>query len=282
MTASVAARNLRRRLLDDGFAVVPRMLDRDFVERLRAVAGRLAATTGAAEAARFRSQGSMHPATADPLLGELILHPRTLAILSDLGFGDPSYTDGYVITKPAGSPRLFWHYDWFAWQDARSYAPEPPQLFAMYYLSDTTPANGCLRVIPGSHRAHNPLHDLLGHPHSPSLSEVRDPADPAFGDRADEVEVPVRAGDLVLGDARLLHAAHANSSDAPRALVTLWYQCGVAEMPEAMQAQMAAKVQPIPADWPAGLRARVAALHPCYRGPAEPYARTLYRPRQPA
>ena len=34
---------------------------------------------------------------------------------------------------------------------------------------------------------------------------------------------PVQAGDLVIGDARVLHAAHANNSDAPRPVLTLWY-----------------------------------------------------------
>ena len=34
----------------------------------------------------------------------------------------------------------------------------------------------------------------------------------------------VRAGDLIIGDARMLHAAHANTSDARRTVITLWFQ----------------------------------------------------------
>jgi ectoine hydroxylase-related dioxygenase (phytanoyl-CoA dioxygenase family) len=37
------------------------------------------------------------------------------------------------------------------------------------------------------------------------------------------VDVEVKAGDLVLGDARLLHAAHANNSDRRRTLITMWW-----------------------------------------------------------
>ena len=36
------------------------------------------------------------------------------------------------------------------------------QLFLMVYLVDTTPANGCLRVLPGSHLRKIPLDDELG------------------------------------------------------------------------------------------------------------------------
>ena len=50
---------------------------------------------------------------------------------------------------------------------------------------------------------------------------------------------------------RLLHAAHENHSDERRTLITLWYQPDLKSLPEGMQAQMAAKTQPIPTDWPA-------------------------------
>merc|ERR1712232_1012939 len=37
------------------------------------------------------------------------------------------------------------------------------------------------------------------------------------------VDVPVHAGDLVLGDARVLHGANSNESNNRRTLITLWY-----------------------------------------------------------
>ena len=44
-----------------------------------------------------------------------------------------------------------------------------------------------------------------------------------FSRQADEVDVPVDPTDLVLADARLLHAAHANRTDQPRDLLLLWH-----------------------------------------------------------
>ena len=37
------------------------------------------------------------------------------------------------------------------------------------------------------------------------------------------VDVDVKAGDLIIGDSRLYHAARANASDARRTCLTMWY-----------------------------------------------------------
>ena len=35
--------------------------------------------------------------------------------------------------------------------------------------------------------------------------------------------MPTKVGDVVVGDARVLHAANKNNSDNKRSLITLWY-----------------------------------------------------------
>ncbi len=208
----------------------------------------------------------------------MIALPQALQCLAALGFDQPTFSDGYIISKPAHSPPLFWHYDWFAWEDPRSYEPVPPQVFLMYYLTDTNRQNGCLRVIPSSHLQHNALHDVLRAPHSQELGAAHDVvAAVEFSTRPDEIDVPVRAGDVVIGDARLLHAAHSNETDERRTLITLWYQPDLCSLPERMQAQMAHKVQQLPETWPPEAKALVTPLLARYEGSAEPYARSLYR-----
>jgi hypothetical protein len=264
-------------LTEQGYCLVPGILPEPLRERLRVVTDTLVARQTAEQSAQFRSQGSMLPITCDPLFAELVALPNALACLREMGFSHPTFSDGYVISKPGHSPRLFWHYDWFAWEDPRSYAPIPSQLFLMYYLSDTTPHNGCLRVIPGSHLHHNPLHDLLRSPHSQALGQAQDADAPEFSTRPDEVDVTVKAGELVIGDARLLHATHSNETDARRTVITLWFQPDLPALPERMQAQMAAKAQSIPADWPESAKALVSPLLSRYTGTALPYERTLYK-----
>ena len=53
------------------------------------------------------------------------------------------------------------------------------------------------------------------------------------------MNVTVRAGDLVLGDARVLHGAHPNASDARRTVLTLWYLPRWHAMSESMRAHAA-------------------------------------------
>lgn len=269
-----------QQLLAEGFCIFPSVLPTALLSALRDMVTRLVAGQNLAQVARFRSQGSMFPVTSDPLCAELIALPSALQALADLGFTNPTFSDGWIISKPGHSPRLFWHYDWFAWEDPRSYALPPPQLFLMYYLSDTTPQNGCLRAIPGSHVHHNPIHDLLRAPHSKELSEAHDLAQAIeFATRPDEVDVPMCAGDLLIGDARLLHATHANQSDERRTVITLWFQPDLRSLPERMQAQMAKKAQALPESWPASAKALVSPLLARYTGEAQPYERTLYRPK---
>ena len=265
----------RDQLLRDGFCVFPQALPAELIAQMRATTTQLLeGEAGAHSAQTHRSQGSMLTTDMHPDFADLIGAPALLDALAQLGYAHPTFTDGYIISKPGRSPRLFWHYDWFAWQDPASWQAEPPQLFAMIYLSDTRRENGCLRAIPGSHIRENPLHTDLAAPHSRELADARDLTRPEFSDRPDETDIPVQTGDLVIGDARLLHAAHANTTDARRTLITLWYQPDFAALPARVQAQMQAKAQDV-SHWPGAAREKIEPLLPRYEGKAAPYERAL-------
>jgi hypothetical protein len=142
---------------------------------------------------------------------------------------------GYVLSKPPGGPPLYWHNDWSFWEDPVSAKAMPSQMFGMVYLCDTSRQNGCLRVQPRSHRRpsgvwqavqeNNHLQKLKrrgeSNPASVMEADTANFNDPIFA--APGEDVPMRAGDLLLGDSRLLHGTHANDSDARRTCITLWY-----------------------------------------------------------
>lgn len=85
---------------------------------------------------------------------------------------------------------------------------------------------------------------------------------------------------MLIGDARLLHAAHANRTNDRRTLITLWYQPDFASLPERVQAQLAPQVRRPSTPWPAEAQAKLDAMHPRYDGPAQALERQLYR-REP-
>ena len=177
---------------------------------------------------------------------------------------------GYVISKPPQSPALFWHQDWWGWNDPSSYTPLPQQLFFMYYLVDTTPHNGCLRLLRGSHLKRHQMHDTIPDAHTDDLRRMSDPDHPAYQSIAEEVNVPVCAGDLVIGDSRLLHSAHANKSDQRRTVITLWYFPYFDLLSDGLRAAIARPREW--SGWDAEAMTRTAEFVPRYEGQAEPVA----------
>ncbi|MET9292946.1 phytanoyl-CoA dioxygenase family protein [Streptomyces sp. NPDC003077] len=180
---------------------------------------------------RYAHHGSMIALDyRDPRVADSLIHPDIRSAFTRLGLADVRWLSGYVIGKPAHSPALWWHQDWWAWNEDVSHAPLAPQIFLMVYLDDTSPENGCLRVIPGSHRRGHFLHGVLPPAHGEEMERLE--ADhPAYAHQNGERDVPVRAGDLVVGDARLLHATHPNRTDKPRRCVTLWYLPDFSRLP---------------------------------------------------
>lgn len=227
----------RKALQDAGYIVARGLLDRALIEDLHARSQAILAELPGEHRARNRSQGSLVPMADHPEYSAIIGAQALRAAFERLAFPDPRFSSGYLISKPPGGPPLFWHQDWWGWDDPVSYSDEIAQVFVMIYLSDTSPDNGCLRVIPGSHRRHHALHDAPA-AHGEALSRVDDPNHPLYGRIQGEIDVPVKAGDVVFGDARILHAAHANRSDAERSLLTLWYHPNYGSLPAGMRARI--------------------------------------------
>ena len=261
------------RLDRDGFVRIEQVIDRTTIDTLLLRAHATLFRESAAARARVRSTGSMCHLGDNPEYADIIGYPPLIALLRVLGASDPRFTGGFLISKPAGGPPLFWHQDWWGWTEAESYLPRPQQWFAMIYLTDTSPANGCLRVIPGTHRRDHPLHRLDA-AHSAALQAVSDPADPAYGTHPDQVAVSVKAGDVVIGDARLIHGAFGNGTADERPMLTLWYMPHWSTMTPRMRARAmegfhrrddmreGVDAALTPRDWPAVASARVAALLP--------------------
>ena len=269
----------RVQLDEEGFCVIPNVLPPDLLARLRDESTRILEALPKEHEEDNRSTGSMVSVYESAVCAELISLPEAQAALRSLGFSTAGFSSGYIISKPPRSPRLFWHYDWAGWDAPESFTVRPtPQVFFMYYLVDTTPHNGCLRVVPRSHIEDNPLIPLLDEAHTPELLRAADPSRPAFSDRPDEVNVCIKAGDLLIGDSRLLHASHANQSDERRTVITLWFHPDPHTFGGRLQAFCANMVAQPPKSWPEHLRAQVSDLLCRYDGDDEPWPWNRHRP----
>ena len=278
----------RSRLEADGFCHVPQVLDPDALVATRAAAEAALGTVDTDHRAQWRSQGSLVPVADHPAFAALIAHAGFPKMFERLGLPGTLFSSGYVISKPPGGPALFWHQDWWGWQHPISREGRIAQVALFLYMTDTTRENGCLRLIPGSHRRPHPLHDLVD-AHDPTLAEVRNPDDAAFAPHPDEVDVPVTAGDVVVVDARLIHGAHPNRSGRERTNITLWWHPDYEALPASLRARIwklyrreeidtdAAPGRTLrPDTWPEPQRSRVTPFLVTDPGPVapEPWNRT--------
>ncbi|MBV7329150.1 phytanoyl-CoA dioxygenase family protein [Chloroflexi bacterium TSY] len=160
----------------------------------------------------------------DPLAEKIIDLPPQLEVCRQLGLEELKSDDVVIIlSKPGYGPPLYWHQDFMKWNSPEAAAPWPTRIFLSYYLIDTTRENGCLRVIPGSHRKRHELHDILPDAHGEEIQAIDDLSHPAFADYPDAVDVPLKAGDLVIADARIMHAAWPNQTAQRRTLLLAWH-----------------------------------------------------------
>ena len=258
-----------QQLLRDGYCVLERILTPEMLVRVLDASEGLIAAQPAEHFERYKSTGSMISVYDDPFFAELVAYQPALDALASLEFPNPRWSSGFVISKPGHSPPLFWHQDWWAWNDPVSYTDLPLQLFLMYYLVDTSIENGCLRVIAGSHRKRHRIHDAVHTTHSEELSRATDPSNPAYQPMPEDKAVPVRAGDLVIGDARLLHGSFPNRTGERRTVITLWYHPNFEVSPPPIQSSLS-RDQTQVSSWPPQAQKLVQKLVPTYEGDADP------------
>ena len=258
----------REQLVGDGFCIVPGVLDAGMLGLLRRESSALLDRLSDDEKRIQGGQGAWQPIPLTPtVFAELISWPRALAALADLGFDAVRYLSGFIISREPYTKAAYWHQDWMYWDEPESADPLPVKVFLMYYLVDTSPANGCLRVIPGSHRRRYPQHEYDGHG-----TDIRyeDPdTSIKYADAAGQIDVPITAGDLLIGDSRVLHAPRANATDQRRMVLTMWYVPRWDDLSERMQASYSGD-RASTAGVPPHVLERLRPLLPRYSGSAEP------------
>ena len=262
----ITEQDKRTQLIEKGYCIFDQVLTSEMLAGVTEVSNRLLDAQDASHFEMQKSTGSLICVYDDPFFSKLIAWQPALDVLLSMGYDRPTFSTGFVISKPPQSPPQFWHQDWWGWNDPVSYLPIPQQIFLMYYLVDTSIENGCLRLIEGSHLKRHPVHDVIPDAHTDDLRRVTDPDHPVYQSHEGEVDVPVKAGDLVIGDSRLLHSARANKTDHRRTVITLWYHPCFYELPEGMRARLA--THKVPEHWSDEAGQLIEPLLPKYDGDA--------------
>ncbi len=239
---------------EDGYVVVEGALNLDVMDQLGsttdAFADKARAVGDSDDVFDFEppnGNGEKHlrrvksPERVAPVYARVMQSDAVLDCVSDLIGTDVRFWSGKLnLKRPMGGQAVEWHQDW-----AFGPATNDDLLTVGIALDDATTENGCLLMIPGSHRG-------------PVLDHWRDDrftgavTDEAFDPRA-AVPVEVKRGGVSIHHIRMLHASAPNRSDRQRRLLLYtyaaadaWPLAGVGD-PEAFDAQMvrgAAAVEP--------------------------------------
>ena len=124
------------------------------------------------------------------------------------------YSTSFVIKEPHSKTHVSWHQDLTYWG-----FNDDKQVAAWVALSDATEENGCMHMIPGSHKngkiphrttvdKHNLLH------HGQTIENVSE---------SDSVSVPLKAGEASLHHGWTMHTSYPNESSNRRIGLTINY-----------------------------------------------------------
>lgn len=186
-----------------------------------------------------RPHNTLLPLRWDARIIQLVVNSqRRMADLSDAVCADDlKWISGYVSTKEAHSPALWWHQDWWCWDHLISYRQAAAQVGVLCYLTDADRHNGGLRILPGSHAKSSPIHTILPEAHGEAAGGLKS-GHPALNDLEGQVTMSVRAGDAVVIDYRLLHGTHPNDSDARRDCILLSFTPSWRSLPDDIRAHL--------------------------------------------
>lgn len=162
-----------------------------------------------------------HPDHVSPVMERFTRHPKINGALSQIVAAHLPFWDGSVkcmhsmlFVKPPGFQGRGWHQD-------ETYIPTRDRSLtgAWIAMDDATQDNGCLWVIPGSHRP-----GYL-YPERPNSDEDEyDHADEAYGfDDSTRIPVEVKAGTVVFFNGYLLHSSLKNRSQEYRRVLVNHY-----------------------------------------------------------
>src|SRR5579859_3527941 len=152
--------------------------------------------------------------TDDPFWVRLVGDDRLLDIAEQFIGPDIALFASHYISKPpfSGQPVL-WH------QDGAYWPLEPMNVVTLWLAVDhSVPENGCLRVIPGSHRGE--LHGLRQRADTENVLGSESATDV---DESQAVDMILAPGDVEVHHPKIMHGSNPNTSPQRRCGLTIRY-----------------------------------------------------------
>jgi ectoine hydroxylase-related dioxygenase (phytanoyl-CoA dioxygenase family) len=153
--------------------------------------------------------------TRDPFWVRLVSDDRLLDIAELFVGPNIALFASHYISKPPGEGMpVLWH------QDGSYWPLEPMEVVTLWLaVDDALPENGCMRVIPGTHRM-----DLVAlHRNTEVPNVLSSQIDPALVNEAEAVDLVLKAGGVSVHHPNIIHGSNANTSSRRRCGLTIRY-----------------------------------------------------------
>lgn len=206
------SRSQKRRQYDrDGLAIFEQVIDMPLVEEARQHVEWLLKKHPGQRPEHLHHWMMTH----DPFWVRLISDDRLLDVAEQfIGSNIALFGSHYICKPPRDGQAVLWH------QDGSYWPLEPMEVVTLWVaLDDSTPENGCMRVIPGTQ--YMDLQELKKRTDVANVLESG--MDESLVDESKAVDVVLRAGDVSVHHPNVIHGSNANTSDKWRRSLTIRY-----------------------------------------------------------
>lgn len=194
----------------EGYCIARNVLDAEFVAEMAAHAQWLRDTYPDRNLRQLYDRVS-----DDPFYVRAVSDDRLLDIVEQfIGPNIALFATGYFVKPPRVGLPVLWH------QDGSYWPLEPMEVLTLWVaITDSTPENGCMRVIPGTHTLQ--LQQMREQKNQANLLESE--IDASFVDESKAVDLVLRAGDVSSHHENIIHGSNANTSDLWRKTLLIRY-----------------------------------------------------------
>ena len=112
---------LRNELFEKGYVKISKLIDKDILKEINKFTTELVNNQSDEDKKKQISTGSMINVTISEKFTNLIANKKLIKKFEEMGYSNPKWASGYIIGKSSNSAPLYWHNDWWAWDDPISF-----------------------------------------------------------------------------------------------------------------------------------------------------------------
>ena len=152
----------------------------------------------------LRPEQFHHPLVADDPFWVRLVSDERLVDIAEIFVGPDIalFASHYICKPPSDGHPVLWH------QDGSYWPLEPMKVVTLWLaVDDSTPENGCMRVIPGTHTLD--LQEMKPRTDIPNV--LSSGIDPELVDESRAVDFVLKAGDVSVHHPNIIHGSNANA-----------------------------------------------------------------------